>query len=101
MPYARSFSFIALSILALLIGAGIASAQTTSYVPPAAYSAPSANVNATTNSSTGSVLGASTTDPNVPNTGAGGDAAANAAMLALSSFAVAGGAFLLRKNLAA
>ena len=127
MTYARSFSIAGLLLFASLVYAGLANAQTTSYVPPAAlaqYNSSGASSGATTNmgatngtnmntgtlngtvksgtsSRSGSVLGASTTNPNVPNTGAGGEAAANLFALVWSGLAMMGGTLLLfRKSIA-
>jgi len=66
------------------------------------------NTNTGTTSSTstsdtggGAVLGATSTDPNVPNTGAGGDTAAMLSILTVSGLAaVAGATYLMRKRMA-
>jgi hypothetical protein len=89
----------------LLSGAGLAFAQsygttgsTGSSGTGASAASPTTNTSgtagsATTNSSSGTT-GSSTT-PGVPNTGAGGDAAANLAVLGASAIVVAGGAAYL------
>jgi hypothetical protein len=90
----------------LLSGAGLAFAQsygttgsTGSSGTGASAASPTTNTSgtagsATTNSSSGTT-GSSSTTPGVPNTGAGGDAAANLAVLGASAIVVAGGAAYL------
>lgn len=113
MTFARTFSVTSLLMLGLLIYGGIASAQTTSYIPGIMSSTNAQNTtgtsgvnNASSGSSThasgtssGSVLGASTTNPNLPNTGAGGNATGTVMALLASGLAALGGlSLLVRRN---
>lgn len=79
----------ALTTAALLLGAPVAFAQT------GTSTGTGAGITATTSGTGGSI---DTTTPGAPNTGAGGDAAANLLVLGISGLVlVAGGAYLARR----
>jgi hypothetical protein len=93
----------ALAAALLFGGAGVAFAQTYGTTGSGGSVTPSATTGNSstsgTGSSTGAVMGTSTGNPNVPNTGAGGDAATTMALLAISGVAAAAGAaFLVRRR---
>ncbi len=85
----------------LLTGAGLVFAQTattTGTMGPTYTGAAATGTDTTLGSSTAGVTG---TTPGVPNTGAGGDAASNLAMLGVAALvAIGGAAYLSRKQFA-
>jgi hypothetical protein len=79
-------------MVSTFLTAGIASAQTYG----GTSGGTSGSVNTTDATSDGTVLG-TTTDPGVPNTGAGGNAAANLALLTVSGLTTLLGIYALKR----
>ena len=77
------------------LGSSTTQVSCTSGSGPTTVVTPGTNTNVTPGS--GTVLGTSTT-PGLPNTGAGGDAALNLALLSASGAILAGGAYLLSRR---